>query len=884
MSAVLDTGGGSMSFRLEIEGLATAAVTRRDMESASDSTGRARKTGLSVRGVKLSQEADLPRATVEASGATFKFADYLGVWTAAFNTAPTCTTWLAANLSAADTSITVKSTQDWPASGYLYIDSEVIAYASITSGTTFDITGGRGKFGTLAQAHYIPDGRFLRVPEITNQPVSLEGRRVRLSLYGGGDSKTGDGEQIWLGMVASEPRMVGPEWSIMVDPISRILDGEIGNDLGEEVTPRGIYIPTGWNLYIGWDGTALVPFESRGSQRVEMQGFWNTQQDFLDALNVKLAALSIGDTAIYARAAADGTYFFQIQVGAGADAVSIVGVMGPNEPFFENASLQLSDDGYDVTDPFVLTVSATTTYYCFGNPARSTMPGAGKCPRGVFTTFRDIPGAEAAGVGAAYPSSRVYLGGAISVPSNTNLALVTWPASGSSDAVEYTITSSDASTRSLVLGRAGVRPGDLSDLHWYTPDSLPTIRLGRVYNTAYGGTGTYDLMQTLRLAAADQVNTGAVPLIRSGDFNAAAWYGAYRTDTPESLNVSALAAHRRYSSLKTVKLSEYVCPDLQLAGLFLSFDSDGALTVERLRLASPVEVGTLQITQILKEDGPPPYERNAIGSFNTFVVHEGYNPVSDEYTQAPVIVRDVAAYGRSPLSRSIIVEPKSTYLLGAVKLEDIVAAAAGVLGIYGNPYAYTTISVPLTAFASTLGSTVSITTNLLPNASGTRGVEDLVGIVTAREIDLYGARIQLTVLLSTRRIAGYAPSALVLSQTNPSGNTWAITLDPDYFRTGEDAADHFVALDRAKIYRFDSLTTGQAYGVVVSVVGNVVTVLFDGVWNPTATADQEWVLGFAPSDDGAVSANQRRYAVCADSFGIIDWQPEPDASAFTWAV
>lgn len=874
-STTIATGRGSIRARLSIEGVAVEAVTHADMVTTT-ADGRERVNGLSLRGVKLSQRADIVRATVEASGATFLMADIDGAWTAAFDTSPTATTWLDASATATATTLRVKSTSGFSTAGTIWIDSEAIKYTGTgTAAATF--TGlTRGVWGTLAQNHYIPGGAFLRYPAVTNQPILYTGRRVRLYVYGRGDSPTGDGTQIWLGVLRGEPRFEAASWSLYVDPISSILDQEVGADLGPPVTPRGIYLASNPNYegtafqdkfviayvnriaYTSGTSTTLPDPNISGTPVTIDAGLYETQQDLLDAIQAALDALqSSWATKIYVLPhELTGTYFFQYQAGANPDGLRISTGMAepyPTEPYFDG-NVQTSADTYDPdTRTAITSMAQNSVYYTLPEPVR-TRPGAGLVPRGWFNVKHRT---------GTYPGRRIYLGGAVGVTDFTSDAIISWndPVGGSTER-SYEINAIGSATRYLEL-RTESPPASRDGVTFYfTPANLPTIRLGRAYN-GYPGEGVYSLLKTLEEANAAQLNTGAVPSFRSGDWSSASWLSAIS-------GADNLARDRRYNSLKPVKLTDFVSPDLQLAGLYLAFDTDGKLTVKRLRLATSTEVGTFAITNanLLTDNGFPTFERGAVGQYNGLEVHEGYDAISDDYTQLPIIVRDAAAYGQSPIARSVKIEPKSAYQFGAASYDSVVSIAKNVLGIFGGPYAYVTCDVPLTAFSVVLGSTVSVTTAHLPSGTGTRGVTSANGIVVSREIDLYAGRIELTILVSRAAIVGYAFGAKVTGQSNTAGDTWAITVSSDYFVSGEDASDHVVAGDQVQVYRWDSATAGTVKGEVDSVSGNVVTVTFDGTWTP---GGDSWALAFDDADAGDDTDNMRRYAYLASSAARISW-------------
>lgn len=866
-SRVQTTGRGTLAWRLQIAGFPVEFVSSRAMETMA-ADGRQRICGLDFSGVKLSQKADLVRCKLDATGATFKLPDVGAAVTAALNTAPSATTWLTADMTFAASSATVKSTEGFPSSGYLYLDSEVIAYSGKTSTTFTGLT--RGVWNTLPQAHYVPDGAFLRYPEITTRPTVLDGRRVRLFVYGRGDDPTGDGTQVWLGVMQGDPRMQGPSWSIMVDPISRVLDAELGGDLGDPVSVRGIYYPatSPWVLHVGRaaysSGSSTAIPIGIYSHNIRIADFFETQEAFIARVNAELATLTAswtGVSGIYCRASRDGTYHFEIQTAANPDGIDLRLERLECEPVFEAATVTTNAEAWD--DAPIYTMLASTTYYVHPKPWLAAMPGAGLVPRGVFGRTPGGLESDEAAAAATRPPSRLYLGGSIGVSANTTLAVVSWD-TGSDQ--PYSILARSTTNRSIDLLRAfAPARGSESDRHVYTPATLPQVRLGRTYDSAdLPGEGTANLMRSLELDALTQINTGASPAIESGDYNFTEWSAAYDGAPP-------YAGERYYSSLSPLKLDEIISPDLQLLGYFLAFDSSGKLTVRRIRLASPTEAGVFAITKsnLLTDKGMPAYERGAVGLFNTVVIRDGYDPQEDRYTLPPTKVRDVRAYGRNPIARSVLIEPKSTSV-APIAPADAVRIADGVLGVFGNAYAYITLDVPLTAFASTtLGSTVSIATAHIPDATGTRGVSDLVGLVVGREIDFMGARITLTILASPQAIAGYAPSALITDQTDNGGDEWEIELDSAYFVDGDSAENHFLAGDGVYVYRFDSLTAGTVTGTVVSAVGNVVTVQFNATWTPST---DEWVLAYADGDAGTVTDHQKRYAFVGDVSGLIDFQ------------
>lgn len=867
---VYGTGSGALRFRLSIEGLPVEFVTSSSMATTA-ADGRRRVVGLSVEGLKISQRADLVRATIEAQGVSVKIADVAGEATSLFAKRPSATSWLSDAETSTTASIRVKSTANFASSGYIHVNTEAIAYTGKTSTSFTGCT--RGRWDTLGQAHYVPDGGQLRFPEVTSAPVVFEGRRARLYIYGAGDSATGDGTQVFLGIVSGEPRMRGPSWSLSMDPISRILAQEFGADLAEPVTPRGIYYPGGdgfWSLRIGIvggaGGTLLDTFgQVQITFPTASKAFFETQQDFINEINVQLtAALTSYNVDIECRPAPDGGYYFAIVQNSPVDSVGMRLDTPRFDYFFPTNIFSASESGPPLTAiDTVSSFSSNTTYYWFPTPSETKLPGCGLVPRGRFN-FRmseTLP-PEFASIQSTFPPRRVYLGGAVALPSNTSAVLINWSDPGGQTSRNYSVGSIDTAKRAVELLRdfGGYR---LTDEHDYTPSNLPQIRLGRSF-TSYGASNIATFLSTLASGSADGVNNGAQPMVRTtggpvsapGDVDLTTW------STEIAASDSNLVEGRSYDSFGAISIQDMVAPELQLAGLYLAFDSFGRIIPKRLRLGAATELGTFTITKanLLTDDGFPQYERSAIGKFSTLTVRDGYDPIEDDYTLPSVTVRDVAAFGQTPNSRTVTIEPKSRYVTGAaIPMDAVVRCASTVLGIFGGPYAYITMSVPITGYyLAELGSTVSISTKQLPDViTGTRGVTSLLGVVTSRDVDFYAARIEITVLVSLANIAGYAPSSKVSSQTNTSGNTWAIVLSSSYFAAGETAADHFVAGDVVRVFQYDTASSTEIEGTVVSASSYTVVVTFISTWTPSTL---EWVLGFSKSTASATGSRQLSYA------------------------
>lgn len=903
-SDVIALGSGKFSFRLTIEGFHLEAVTSAAMEKAASGSNRARRVGLSVRGVKISQRADLPRATIEAESATFELVDYDDVWTAAFAADPAHTTWLGADAIGSFSSLTVDSTDGWPDEGFLWLSSEVIRYASKTSTSFGTLT--RAQYNTISQDHYTWGGARLGYPEITSSHTILQGRRVRLFAYGEGDDMQGDGQQIWLGIMSGEPRMQGPSWSVSADPITALLEQDLGADLGPPLRPRGIFIPGPFSASFfveritstpsatprpipnQWLSTRRDPAAPTTSISFFVQGFFETQADFVAELNAKISAVTatwastitahVG-TGPVAFAGGDlsetSGYHFKAYIPPVSVAGETVNIRNTEYIAETEPTYGLCDDGFG--RPESLTTGGREFYWrpSQSGDGRRRVPieNAGIVPRGMFVPA-DLVGTislPTGPLGIWEPGdARIYVDSDLAVTPNATAASLTINQDEyrtvKIEAVDAAAGYIDVTVDESELGSErddGALGSGILGVKAFAGSSSLSLLLGRTLNTVVPtGIGTYSLLKGLETDVPSQVNVGALPMFQPGDWNETEWLIGYGGSTEYS-------RLREYMTVEAVPFGEIVSPDLQLASLYLALDSSGRMTVKRLRLATitDVGVGAIDKTFLLTDDDFPQYNLGAIGAYNQIDIRDGYNARTDEYEGTPVRVRDVKAFGRNPSTRSLQIKPKSRYGGGRfVPPEDAVRIATNVLGIYGTPYAYVTCDVPLQWLDVTLGLTVSFNTKQLPSRDGKRGMENVVGVVVAREIDLYAARITLTVLTSPSRISGYAWGGRIemATATNVSGDIWDINLEPGlYYAAGTLASDYLKSDDAIFVYVWDSTSSTTVSGTVGAVSGDTVRVKFDSTWTP---GSDEWAIAFDDhSGANPLTANQKRFAYIASS-------------------
>lgn len=895
-ASVLAMGSGALEFRLVIEGLPYEFVTDQLMTGTTgDVIAKTRIKGLVRQSLRFEETAAVPQGEVEADGMTVEILDEqkADLITQALAFRPSVTTWLTADLTAGGTTLTLASTAGMAANDVIHIGLEAIKVGAVASATS--LTGcSRGLWCTVAVAHYTSDGAELAMPAVyLARPRSLEGRRAFLFAYGSGDVNTagtsltqndgtsagteGGGTLIWRGRCATDARLGADAatWEITIDPITAMLDTDLGKDLGEPCEPRGIYYP--WNepfqLQLGELATSARSGAASLYTLVTLVGFYETQDEFCAALNTSIATAiaAAGFNATSIRAVSDGPDGWHLVLNTSGTAryVQCIGVSDIDPQFSHD--LFASTEPPSADDTPVATVAATTTYR-FGW-RRNIVHGAGTVPRGSY--HEDTSRNDVADQRAAFPGARIYLGGTLATGGLTSL-LAEW-ANGTSDNLE--IVTSDATQRYVEL-----RPN--RRIHgggFYTASSLPVLKPVRRYATGHLG----DFFTGLTTESVTSASTGAAPAIYTEDVNEA----AITTVVTAAGRGRPWTTARYYDAVEEVSLKELVAHECRLLGVFPCTNSAGAIIVRQIRTALSTDYAVKAITtdEVLIDQGLPTWERaRFFGQLTSVLFKTGYDPQEGEHTGPSYLVRDVTAAGERPVPRTLEIAPLSRgrFEEEGVPYADCVAIAQNVLSVFASDYAVVTIEVPLSCFSVLLGDIVTVTSNVLPDTStGRRGVTAQPGFVIGRTWDLAAGRGSLTMIVSQERRAGYAPCGVVTTQVNTSGNTWVLTLSStalggstDLQQTGHVWSDHFVAGAAVRIALYDSVTASSIDAVVDSATSTTVTVTFVSVWTPAAST---WVLSFDKGDDSDTDTYQQSYAYWAGATGRIAFATAVPAQTYS---
>lgn len=865
------TGRGWWQARLSVAGWPYEAVTGRSLErTATD--GRLRRVGFDLAGVRLEARADIARASLDTQGFRASLDDFRGlrtdglrgrIWTDAFRR-PGAQTTLRTNLTTSATTADVHDTSQFPSSGYLHIGTEAIAYSGKTATTFTGLT--RGVWGTIAQAHFVPDGEQLHYPLVSDRPLSLEGRRAELYLYGPGDDPQGAGTLRWVGICATDVSYDGEgRWSFTVDPITRLLAQQIGGDLSESVPIRGILHPVTSPVVF-----TFINQDLGRTVKVAVAGFWETQADFCTSATSAIAtaiASSLGwsslwtsGSSIVAEASAEDRLGFRLVYTVGAGAGTVFRIQGGVQ----------SDWGTERID----SVGAFGWRDPDGNIVESPVAG------GIYTRAIELPVPRAV-VGARGPAAwltadvswpvggialglerRIYLGGLI-VPSSTMAAFLEDGSGG--EGQPLTITGANTTDRYLegTMAFASLGPST-------------RLRLGRRL--------TVGTVESLRAALAAQspgvANTGAMPLIGSLDILPA-------TEVTEAATSNPLGANRVFDAYEGIELSEIVEHELRALGCYQRLSSGGIIEWARVRLAMETDdAGAVEITdgEIM---GPVRVERSQYGMIGTLVYRTGYEPRDGKH-RSSVTARDVQATAPARSSRAHEIAQRSypeSRVVTAVEWwahsppeatpPEVARLAMPVFGMFGSPYDVWTIQLGPRRGTILIGQSVAVTSARIPDPdTGELGVTGRVGLVTGTIEDLSTGQVTIEVFFHGQRFAGYAPGVEVSGQTNVAGNVW----DVDFAAVADylDSADirtHLRVGDLVRVTQFDSATPTEVTGTVTAETSATrLRVTFDAVWTPGGST---WMLRARSSTSYAATDRIAGYAFQADATTrLVDHTPD----------
>jgi hypothetical protein len=857
------SGSGAIAFRLVIAGHPYEFVSSSALIGAG-TEDRTRIGGLEARSVQWGESLDPAAVKLRASGFTARIIDDGSHRTGdSFSRQPTRINYLSSSVSATAVSIPLTSTNT--ANGDIFfLGNECFKITS--GGGTAAPTVTRGYRDTIATAHTVDTTLGLTRPEVTFEESGLANGRPTVEgsiayLYAYGDGETGDGTLVWRGIVAAQPKLRDlTTWEVQLDSIASVLNQTLSADLAEPSTLRGINYNarTAPLFQISILGGADIDSAVAHTATVggaDLEGYYETQEEFCAALEalIRTASSTWGTHALNRTSGerpslvptptTTSAWRFLYSTPSGSHRWCNVDTLNESssriDPVY-SAGLPMVRQGDGVR---VFSVSSSQSYepYSFDR-----IEGAGTVPRG-FVGY----------LSAAISTQTIYIGGSITLATGDSVSLE-WPAFDGKDALtrQYDVLSWDSTTRKATLRVRripGLMPTALD--RYYTGTSVPTVTSSRTY----AAEGTFaDFLVALTTDSPTYAPSGRMPLVTTEHVDTSA---ITTTVDAVSLGRDWLRA-RTYAGASDVSVAKMIEDECKLYGLVPYVTTDGRLAFREFRAGAATESTsyTIDASNNLSGAQMPGWEPNAYGLVNTIQLKTGFDPLTSKHVGRTFVVRDAAALSRNPLPTMMKIEPRSTWAGDAdIPYSEVLAMAQTWLGVLGAAYSTITVACTLSAIDAVIGSQVSVTIAQLPDVdAGGRGIVAASGVVIGRKVKPLDAVVELTVLTTQVRVAGYAPSSLIDTVTLVTGSTYDIVLDSSQ-PAGYAATGAWQTGDRVLIATYDNATPSAAELTVTTVTVSTRTVRATRTAGtiPTGTRTLEY------HDATIVQASQEQYAFIA---------------------
>lgn len=851
LARLLSTGSGKIEFRLEIEGWPEQFVSCRSM-TGTMTDGRVRLNGLKRSGLTTREDVHLAEATLELSSMAVTIADIGKAVTASFTTRPAVRCYLRETIDDTMTSSLPAVPTGMIQDQHYHVGTEVL---KLTSPDFEEFDADRGQWGSTAQYHFAGVGDQLSYPEITDRPTLMQGRRATLYLHGPTElGVNATGSVIWRGVVAREPRMDGPAaWRIEIDPLTSLLEQEVGAKIGESFGLLGIYYPWSSPLVFTFFEHTGDEFNSTVDKetRVKLTGFYRTQTEFCAALSAQLTTSLSSHSGTWS-AVPEGENGWHLECRPDASSPKFARVIGGS--FVDGTLIDYGTEGATGSRAHTF-VAGTTYHFHWRRDVLDTDSFLIDDPR----TLRAVPRAQYTGTpfgwggelvesseATTYTATRLYLARTDLLSVGSQLQI--------SDLPPLTITALDVVDGYADLERDAF-PASPSSLNFVGVNAWP-VTLLRYYG---GAAGKLSGFIASLIAAAPQTNDGGTPWLLAGD------WGDYTTALAPLETGRPYFSQRDYAFTQQTKVSAVLSEMLKLGGCYLCLDSDARLTIRRLEHTVATDAGVTHIPCFVVSNDYGTVEVNPGGVINVVEIQTGYNSEENEFKKTTFFVRDVRSISRLKRQRTLVIAPPVPAVRDVELTEEATSIAGPVLSMYGGRYLVVSGDLPLTFLELRCGSPVTVSSNQLPY-DGQRGLDTVPGRVIGREVDWERGRMRVRIQLPELDVAGYTPTARVLSQFDNGSNLWDLTVgnpsggDTLYAPAGTTDASWFEEGDKVIARTWDDDTPASQTGEVILVGTNTLRIQFDGIWVP---ASSTWNVSFRQHADVTVS-QKSRWAFIAD--------------------
>lgn len=862
---LISTGAQELQFRFVIEGCPDQWVSHRSL-AGSAGDGRTRRYGLSVnQPIEFEEKAILQEAELELSGMSLTIEERDDqAATYAFARKPKVLTYIAADVSTNDPqTVTVDDTTAISTNQYVHIGTETWKVNSKTSTT---LTVARAQWQSKVQKHFIEVGADARSSPITDAPGAFRNRRAFVYAHGPTElSPTAAGTLWWRGVVARPPRLVDAvRWVVDCDPITSLLEQEVAGDTDRPIQISGAYYP--WSMPLRYQVVELgtdsaIGFGSGGisnsTEEFYTIGYFAEDADLVADLNgqtdVALAGWNNryhwvpdaqGHPVLVVTTHATTPKYVQVYGGSRIDGV-FSGMM------------------VDVQGTQVFQVQPNATYYVRTvNYESYVRQGWPRSWIAATISLADKPVTTGTARTDA-PKTRIHLNAPLSLVVGDSIGIKLYRSNDTP--AEYLVPivavngSGDPNRNDVDLDEPSIA-GAAEGLNAET-----TIRIGRNYGERIDVRTFRDAI----VAKSVEKNRGTTPWLTDDDLASF----AEAEDAAEELGQPAMVRNYAFAKPRTVR--EVLKEELKLIGCYLTIDLLYEIQAKRLRVSTQTEAATFAFNDtniIAGRTGQwPSWESERGGIVNAVLLKQGYDPKEDKYLLEPIVTRNVKSISEHSATYTLEIAPFSQdrYAITEPKAAEI---AATTLGFFRGDFHQVEIDVTWQAFNVRLGDTVSLTTRHLPDpATGTRGLSGAIATVIGRRWTYPGIG-RITLLVHTKRVAGYAPNANVVTDTHEGSNVHLLTVTQNFYApTGVNDLSYFAQGDEVEVYQFDNAGTATRTATVLA-IPSATTIRVQA--SSSSFAGSGWVLALRDRADlYTPTANAGKYAWIANSNLLYNSEP-----------
>lgn len=758
-------------------------------------------------------------------------------------------TWITADVTTSTTTVAVSSTDGFPASGFIYVGRETMAYSSKTS-TSFAVgtVANRGRFGSPVQHHwYVGNGNAaIANPEVTSAAPEIIGRTALLFwLRVTGAGVVTEGSLAYYGSIGAGVVLDdGSErWSLRIDHAVKRLALPLR---GETVSVSG-YVSD-------------APEAAQGVTSETLTGFPCTYERWIDSSG-SLYATNILTTA----AASPNNGGWHPTSESYVESLNLAGstILG-----FTSLQYQLVGGRLRMSADYGANLYEAFVGWGWDRPSETSLASIGT--DNDYTSGKQFPTAWVPIV----RDSKVYLSASDwsfvpAIPSSPIASVYYLVAFGDGDDAMYARITSKASSGGrywLVVSAVTSAEDRLDSFGFYAFGFIVTEPSSARLAVEVEAATWIDAIEAL-LTSFD---------VTLGDISADVFDFTDMRAVVAQYPAGPFATNRRYVVDLTTNILELVTNECRLNGFTLVL-RNGRISITRISDFAPTEESlyTLTTSDLHIDEPRPRYARghDAIVNAMKFV---------SKQTGITVNVVDATSLSRYGAGRTTLEANAPDQITGtAVNLAgaylELARQAATVLGPLRYPYEYVMVSTTLAFAGIQVGDLVMLDLWRVPDQQTARGISKL-GQVLSRSWRVYGtdsARMDYTLRISPTSLQGWAPACLVAA----GGITGAVvTVDTTTFgATGfapsqsDGGARFFEVGDAVRLVEIGSATpTASTQHTVGAVSGTTITL------NPAPSAGFATLAAAAlkvmviPDDWTVVSASQQLYAYLSNASYRLD--------------